>query len=465
MIPSPLAPETNRAEAELVREGRSAAHAVEDRDGERDAALAAITLLGLTLLIPPQLVVPGLGAAGRPAALFSLGLLALWGASRFIKESIAEPTVSVRWAFYIFMLAFTASYLVGIDRGLPGIEARAMDRKALVVIGFLGIFLSFTDGLRSRDSVCRVLRWLVGLGAVNALVGLVQFVFKIDPAEMISVPGLVYNREIGSVGTRGLDDFTRVRGLMRHPIEFGIMMATLLPIAIQVAMSDRNPKRSRRLWLATALIGASVPLSISRSATIGLVIGLAIISVGWSWRTRANGLAIGVAGVVGFQAIVPGLLGTIKGLFTRLESDSSITARTEDYGATAEFIRQRPWLGRGPGTFISGRYRTLDNEYLGTILETGYVGLAALLLLMLSGIMSAIWVVRHTHPESAEVARGLAAGVAVSMFAFATFDALSFPIYATTFVVLLGCIGALRRIEGSMTIPESWVRDATGLRA
>ena len=48
----------------------------------------------------------------------------------------------------------------------------------------------------------------------------------------------------------------------------------------------------------------------------------------WNWRQRYNflGMTIALAGVL--MVVKPGLLGTVRDLFTKADQDTSVTART-----------------------------------------------------------------------------------------------------------------------------------------
>ncbi len=423
----------------------------------RDSAVAVIVYVVLLSVVPPLLVVPGLGAAGRPAALLGIMMLGWWGLTRFLPHDIPSRAIAIRWALLVYMLTFVASMIVGLDRGLDGLEARSMYRSLLLALSFCGVTLVLTDGLRTFASVERVLRWVVGLGAVGAVAGVIQFWFKYDIVQSITIPGLVKNRDDPGIGTRGSADFARVSGFARHPIEFGVIMAALLPISIHLATHSAHSSRWKK-WVAPVLIATTVPLSISRSGILALAAGMAVYALGWSWRQRANFAVIAIIFAVGFQAVTPGLLGTIRSLFVGLENDNSVTGRTEDFDATSRYIQERPWLGRGPGTFVIERYRLLDNEYLGTLIERGWIGLASLAFLLICSGATAIWLVRHaTDERMSSLSRALGANVVVAIIVLGTFDALSFPIYSGLLFVVIGCLGALYRISTEQrTADSSW---------
>ena len=117
---------------------------------------------------------------------------------------------------------------------------------------------------------------------------------------------------------------------------------------------------------------------------------------------------------------VPGLLGTLTGLFTGISGDSSAQSRTDSYALAAAFISRRPIFGRGFLTFLPS-YRILDNQYLGLAIETGVVGVATLLFLFLCGIFIGP---RHSPAQSPRMpairslANSLAASVASAAASF-----------------------------------------------
>ena len=413
----------------------------------REGATPIVVAFLLTLtLIPPVLVVPGLGAAGRPAALIALGLLGWWALSCTLPRTQPAVSVALRWAFYVHLMVFIAAMVAGLDRGLPGVEARSMDRTFLLALGFTGISLAIIDGLPTRRAIDRLLWWTVSLGAIGALVGVVQFAVDFDVTVYIDVPGLQSNSELSDIRTRGLGDLRRVRGFAVHAIEFGVVLATLLPVAIHLASTSTQKSLVR--WLPAVAIGLAIPLSISRSASLALIIGMSVFALSWTWRQRGNAFAVAAIGVVAFQTVVPGLLGTIRSLFRNTGNDDTVTGRTEDYAAVGSFIRDRPWLGRGPGTFTPEEYRLLDNQYLKTLLEQGWLGLLALIGLMSVAGLTAMHLARSANdPITRSLASALGAGVAIAFVVFATFDALFFPIYTGVLFVVIGCIGALYRLD------------------
>ena len=329
-------------------------------------------------------------------------------------------------------------------------EIRSADRGLLSAAAWCGVFLLAARGLSSQARLERVIRALVfGAGAVAAL-GLLQYFTHREWTDWIQVPGLTSNARLFSV--TGRDGLARPAGTAIHPIEFGVVLASVLPLALHFALHDRDRPALRR-WVPVLLISVAIPISISRSAVLASAVVLACLLPTWERGARHRCYAALGALLVLLYLLVPGLLGTFRNLFTGLSTDGSALSRTDSYGTAWAFIRQAPLVGRGYGTFLPS-YRILDNQYLGSLIETGVVGFASLLGLF----VTAIWCARRVRrraaaPRDRALAQSLLASVTALACTFATFDALGFPMVAGLTFLLLGAIAGLDRLVRT-TVPE-----------
>ena len=233
------------------------------------------------------------------------------------------------------------------------------------------------------------------------------------------------------------------------------MLAMVLPLALHFAIQASGRERWWR-WLCAALIGLAIPMSLSRTAIVGvLVVGLVLVP---AWTPERQRRAIVIAGLwsAAVWLMVPGLVGTISNLFANYGSDTSVTARTERYAKIGGLLRHHVFVGRGLGTFVPEKYFVLDNQYLGTVLEAGLIGLVAIVLVMLVAFGCARGARRRLRDESGrDLAQALAASAAVPLVVFATFDALSFPMVPGLLFLLLGCSGALWRLSRGTSLSAS----------
>lgn len=411
-------------------------------------ALAVLTLYVLLLfLVPSRLVVGPLGATGTPANIVGLLALLWWGTARLVPEG--EPirgVQPVRLAVMLFGAAVLASFVAANLALSDSRELTAATRAVLAAAAVSGPCLLAADGISSRARLDSFLRRIVGAVTFVAALGITQFFTGVDIAGAFRLPGLTPNYSFGAVAQRSI--FNRVQSTAIHPIEFGVVLAFTLPLAIYLVMTAG---RGRRLipGACAAIIACGLPASVSRSAVLGIITAGIMLLAGWNCRQRLQALKVTLAFLVVVRLGVPGLLGTLRSLFTNILSDPSTTGRTDDYSVVGRFIKERPVFGRGMFTFLPGRYVVLDNQYLLAVVEMGFVGLAALLLLYLIGIFSARGSRRRSTDEATrQLGQALAGGLAAAMVTAATFDSLSFPMATGTVFLLLGATGALWRLTG-----------------
>jgi O-antigen ligase len=413
----------------------------------------------LLTLIPAQLTFAPMGAVGTPAGILGYLALLLWAGGRALRGARHVPAAGpqpVRLVIALLLTSALASYASANTRVLSVLEQGGADRALLVLLGYCGIALLAADGL-DRMRLDRLLSVLVVLGSVVAGVGILQFTTGVDIARFYSVlPGLTENTDFTTVAQRSI--FRRVNGTTSHPIEFSVMLCMLLPIALHKAFSSGRKHRPRQ-WVPPILIASAIPMTLSRSGTLALGVVALVLAFGWRREQLFRALLFAPLFIVMMRLLVPGLLGTIRSLFTNISNDPSISGRTDDYAAVREYISAGAWIGRGLGTFNPVEYQVLDNQYLGQLIETGVVGLAALLALFLVGIGLARGArLRAADAVTRDLGQALAAALCVPAFSFATFDGFAFPIISGLTFLVLGCAGALWRTTGGLSRELSWAR-------
>ncbi|SDI65278.1 O-antigen ligase [Actinokineospora alba] len=412
---------------------------------ERGDARGLLTVYAVLLFcLPAQLIIGPLGASGTPAGVLGMGLLLFWLVVRMRPGSgIVTGLQPARVAVGLLAIAILVSYSVGMLQPLPAPQVSGADRAMLTLMSWCGIAFVAADLLRTRKSVELLLRTIVILTGVIAVMGLLQFATGLNLAELYKIPGLEVNYTIASVTDRS--SFRRVSATASHAIEYGVVLAMVFPIALHLAF---YVKERRWLWWGlVALIGIASPMSVSRSATLGMFVAFIVLFAGWNGFRRMVALLVGPVFVVCLRLLIPGLVGTITGLFTGWQDDPSIQGRTDDYVVVGEFINDSPWFGRAFGTFLPEDFITLDNQYLGQIIETGFFGLTALILLFVISFASARGIRARARDEDLRhLGQALAASIAVAALAFVTFDGLGFPMISGLLFLVIGIIGALWRM-------------------
>jgi polysaccharide biosynthesis protein PslJ len=418
---------------------------VSDRIRQADAIGLLTFFTFLLLIIPAPLEFAPLGGAGSPATIFGVVLLILylatWLHPRLAPERSSQP---IRRAGICFFCSILVTYVSVNRHALSTSQLNGVDRGIIMACGWLGVLLIAADDINRIERLKALFgRIIMGVTIVASL-AMVQFFTGLNAVKYVVIPGLSSQQPFTDLGTR--EALYRVSATATSPIELAAVLAVCLPLAVHQARFAR-PELRRRRWIQVALIGGALPLTLSRTAVVAFVVSCLVLLPTWPKRDRRLAYIVGGLSVIAMWAMIPGLLGAFGSLFSEVGSDPSSTSRTGAFSSAIPFIAQNPWLGRGFDTFFPQTYFFTDDQYLHSLIETGFVGLLALLALFATGWTLARAARRATvDTENRDLAQSLAAGIAASAAAFATLDAFSFPIISGLTFMLLGCTGALWRI-------------------
>jgi O-antigen ligase len=419
-----------------------------DQARPRPSGIDAVTVLTvyivLLLAVPSSYAISALGSAGKPAALWALGASLWWAAARVQRFVPSHSDArAVKIGIFAFGGAVLVSYAVAMLRGLPPEEVSPADGSILRLVGWIGIALVASDGIDDRDRFRVLLRRVVVAGTLMAVLGLLQFVTGQSLLDWVSIPG--FSSDVsGLAGVQSRGGFVRASGTAIHPLEYGTVLCVAFPIAVSLALSDITRPRVPR-WLPVFIIGAASMLAVSRSTLVGLAAGVALLVPGWSRRVKVVFAIVSVFAVAAIGVLVPGMVGTLRGLFLGIGGDASTGSRVAGIDSTAEILARFPVSGKGFGTFLPV-YHILDNQYLLLTIETGILGLATFLALVSAAVWSA-WKAKRllSDPLDRALVQSVLASTVAAAVLLAFFDGFSFPMSAGLMFLLIGlCGGALR---------------------
>lgn len=403
----------------------------------------AVTLLTIYVAVlwgvPSSQTIGVLGSLGAPSTLWGLVCLAYWAFDLLRRP--ASPACArlrpVRMAYFIFMVVVWLSFSFAQMRGLPSDETSPSTSALIRTLSWAGVLLLAHDALTSTAQLRILARRFALFGGLFALLGLAQFFTGQAFIDRIHVPGLVVNAEL--LGMQGRSGFVRASATAMHPLEYAVVLASVFPISVALAMT--SPGRGLlRCWWIPAVTAVSCLLSVSRSAIIGFVVGLTLLLPSLSWRGRRWILCGLGAAVVFVYLAVPGMLGSLTGLF--VSQDASTQSRSNGLAVAAQVAAHNPIIGRGFGTFLP-KYYILDNELALLLIEVGVLGLLAFLAIGVAAIVQSQRARRLAQdPDFALLAQALTAGFAAGLVLFAFFDAFSFGMAAGTVMLLAGLCGS-----------------------
>jgi O-antigen ligase len=409
-----------------------------------DATSVLTCYLVLLWFVPSSMVVPALGSAGSPSSLLGVAAFFWWVWFHVRRtEPLTGGFQPVRASVLVWLLIMLVVYAHAMSGPLPGDEVSVADSGMLRLLGMAGILLVANDGLGSGHHLHQILRRLALCAGLVAVLGLVQYSTRELLVDRLSIPGLTASALSGGLGDRG--GFVRPSGTSTSPIEYGLVLALALPIVIALASGHHRHRILFRILLVPMV--ASIYFSISRSAYLCALVGVVVMAASWNGRQRLQATGFLAVTSVAMYLSVPGLLGTIMGLFSNAGEDPSVGSRTGSYEIAGAFIENSPVLGRGFGTFLP-KYWILDNGYLGLLIEGGVLGLGGLLALIGAGVLAARQARRWSpDPDDQQLARALMASIIAGAAGLAFFDAFAFPQSAGAVFLLLGLAGAMRRLK------------------
>ncbi|KAA9106484.1 O-antigen ligase family protein [Microbacterium rhizomatis] len=399
----------------------------------------------LLFLIPSKLVIGPLGSAGAPSMIFGLGSLLIW--FLFRAGAPRNPVATyhpVRIALCAFLFSIGVSYAMAMAHPINTDEISPADVALLAVASWTGTLLTAHDGIVNRDRLNTLVWRIVLCGGVIAAIGLAQVATGQALVDMISIPGLTAT-EVAGIYTRGA--FIRPFGTAIHPIEFGVVITMLLPLALHVAFFHTQRNFVVR-WIPAALLIAIIPLTSSRSAYLGAVIAIGICLFSWPRARQIGILIVAALGVMLMTIVTPNLFNSIVNLFAGVQNDPSIASRTGSFDLAFDFVANNPLFGRGLGTFLP-KYRIFDNQYLGLLVAIGIVGTLVFVALGVTAIIMLLRLRRTADDASTrDLSVSFVAAIAVGFVCLVMFDAFSFPMTMGALFIILGMSGALRRLEG-----------------
>jgi polysaccharide biosynthesis protein PslJ len=405
-----------------------------------DAVTALTAFLALQLAIPSSLRIPALGGIGYPAALWTLCLGLWWSWARLRMGLFSAPGNNpVKLASFALFATVISSYAWAMHRPLPATESSQADIGIARILVALSLVLIASDGIANWERFLTLLRRTSLAGGLLGALGLIQFFTKRSWTEWISIPGFSKSDDYALIVARG--GFTRPAGTALHPLEYGMALSVVFPIAVTLAIYDKERPPVMR-WSPACIILLALFLSGSRSGYIALIIGIAALAVGWSRAIRLRILAILLGVTVLIFLTIPGMIGTIRGLFLFVDTDPSAQSRSDSYDLVWQFFTRSPLLGRGLGTLLPD-YRILDNQILLILVELGLIGIVAFSALIACAVFGP-WKARRGLGVELSMQIGLAipAGVLAGAFFMLFFDAFAFPIAFGMWFFMVGLSGA-----------------------
>jgi hypothetical protein len=355
------------------------------------------------LLLPP-LPIP-LGDSGpHPSLLFAaFGILA---GAIYIRDWRITTGPFPRALVFLWSILLLSTALAAFFSGLD-IAFQAMARVLLVGIGVFVFFYAAFMRPEDRPSGLRPLFWVA---MVSAAIACVDFYFQL-PAPAGFSPQFVWI---------GANVYRRAQGIFYEAGTLGNFCAFFL-VMIAVALT-RRPERmaiSRPALVGGGvLLSAALIFSYSRASVVCLLVALAALA--WLHRSRLRwrraismlGISVTTGAAVSYyylpqmvQAAWQRFLASV--IYLSDNGEYVFSGRLESWRVLLRFLASHPWhavFGIGyktlPYSDYIGQKVISDNMYLSMLVETGVIGLAALVWFNVAILSTARRAARSANPDA-----------------------------------------------------------------
>jgi O-antigen ligase len=353
----------------------------------------------------------GLAAGRRPmharwlfvglVAIFAIGLIQLIPLPPSLLATLSPGTDR-------FLRAYDLTYAAGARSGSGGETFVGAVRhgislvppatvRALGLLAALTLFLAGLLRMLSSAMALRIGKGLVWLGAILALVGIVQKALLGDQAfDGMKIYGFWAPRYVLTTPFGPYVNKNHFAGwmLMVIPVAFGLVMGALETNADALGRGFRN----RLLWLsgpdggrvlmlifAALLMSLSLVMTQSRSG-LGCFVVIALITGLFSGRrlgSRRSGILL-AAGLVSFVVVVLAWAGSDTALARLATEPDSVQLRLRIWRVALAIARDFPVFGTGLDTFGTAtilyqpageslHYQEAHNEYVQLLAEGGWL--------------------------------------------------------------------------------------------
>jgi polysaccharide biosynthesis protein PslJ len=385
----------------------------------------------------------------EPYRLMVALLLLGWGASLLVDPRVVLRRTGFEGPLVLVVGSVLASLVANPDRVAQ--FSPFVNKKVMFFLSFVLVLYLTVSVIRRFETVDTLVKVLVGGGAVVGLLAMVEartgfnLFNHLDRAiPVLQVVGSGEPEAFQKYGAARL----RVFASAQHPIALSAMFAILVPLSIYLW----NRSRQRR-WLAcVAFLIAGCSATVSRTGVVMLI----VVGLVFLWlrprETRRLWPAI-IPALIVIKLILPGTLGAIKqsflpagGLIAEQQAlpGESGSGRLADLGPGLQEWQRQPMLGQGFGTRVSDenlrgpKANILDNQWLGTLLETGALGFFGWLWFFVRVVRRFGKAAKEDESASGWLLASLAASVSAFAVGMFTYDALAFTQVSFLLFILVG---------------------------
>jgi polysaccharide biosynthesis protein PslJ len=412
-----------------------------------------IALLLLIILFIPirRYILPGhLPFQLEPYRIGVALLVAAWFASMLIDPRVRFRRTGLEGPLLLYLVAVFGSILLNGARITPGAVDSNVIKSVTFELSFVLLAYLIVSVIRREQDVVFLLKFLVIGSAIIAILAVIESRTKFNLFDHLSgyIPFLKWNYGVSPPARLGK---FRAYGPAEHPIALSAMLAMMVPLAGYFALTQRR----KRWWVVMAMLVTGCLATVSRTGVLMLVAEALMFAVLRPRQMRRAWIAV-IPLLVAVHIALPGTLGALKDSFF---PPGGLVQQQQGFDESGRFgaarldptfaqIHGAPLFGIGYGTRITGEgtasnAQTLDDQWLDTALDTGFVGVAAWIWLLVRLIRRTANEARRDLSERGWLLTSLAASVVGFAVSMLTYDTFSFVQVTLIFYILIALTSSL----------------------
>jgi N-acetylglucosaminyl-diphospho-decaprenol L-rhamnosyltransferase len=356
------------------------------------------------------------------------------------------------------LLVFVLICVLSIGINLPSLawdgELSLSLKELSLVASYVALFYVCASSIRASE-VPAYIRLLVLLAALSALGTIFQYRTGSNPFFSIAADIFggthVESPIVAAAAANPVAAGAAARPLITGPAQHGLADATILAAAIPFGLliaSSAKRSRDKFFWLfAVGLLIAGCVATGRKTALLVPLVSVLVLGSFGPRRYLRPLVPLLLISIVGLEVLAPHAISRIVFQLSHATSSSSTTTRTLDYPAVVPFVLSHLLIGRGYGSFDPLKYRILDDQMLGWLVEIGFLGLVSYVGIFVAAAVTSLRGAKLSANESKGTFHcviAVTAGFFLSNFFYDTFGFRQAP-YIFFFVVALGV--ALRSTE------------------
>lgn len=402
--------------------------------------LALVVVIGLM----PRFALPlRLGFTPTFLDLALIGLVLAWALHRLgSKRAFPIPRLAITLPLLLLVVGALTTFVLGLPNG--ALTPMVLRRFAELVLSLLSIPL-LAALLQTLEAQQRLVRWMMVIGAVSALVGIVLYFLP----DVLSIRLLSALRPFGYPSGPGVlrfirDDpalMQRATGLWIDPNAFGGYLLVVGALVLPQVFAQRPVLPRAWVLVTVSVIALALVLTVSRGAMLSLVAAAALIGV-LRYRRLLVVLGLALALVLMLPQTRELVMHFVEGFQGR---DLATQMRFGEYKDALRLIERYPLFGVG---FIStpdvDLYIGVSSMYLLIAQQMGLVGLGLFVVVIVVLWVGFVRAWLRWRGDEARAAVGLGAhGAVLGVLVSGVFDHYFFNIDFHNAVMLFCLVLAL----------------------